>query len=158
MFLQWSFSYLIITVIALLIMLFSGYRYMDALRENLEYTNGIQLDMTRVWLDQKVELLRNITAKESFSDSIASLQKATDYDQMPRYDYYQLTKEVTSDVLDYGISDTYFLYFPGIDAMVSNAYYGQSQWFYDISLSAYGISYEDWMDILQQDYGSTQVF
>lgn len=158
MFLQWSFSYLIITVIALLLMLFSGYRYMDVLRENLEYTNGIQLDMTRVWLDQKLELLRNITAKESFSDSIAELQKATDYDQPPRYDYYQLTKEVTSDVLDYGISDTYFLYFPAIDAMVSNAYYGQSQWFYDISLSAYGISYDDWMNILQQDYGSTQVF
>ena len=65
MFLQWCLSYLLISVIALTLLLASGYRYLDVLRDNLEYTNGIQLDMTRVWLDQKVKLLRNITAKES---------------------------------------------------------------------------------------------
>lgn len=158
MFLQWSFSYMIITLIALLLMLLSGYRYMDVLRSNLEHTNGIQLDMTRVWLDQKLELLRNITAKESFSSAISAMRKTTDYDETPRYNYYQLTKEVTSDVLDYGIGNVYFLYFPAIDAMVSNAYYGQSQWFYDITLKPYGISYDTWMEILGQEYGSTQVF
>ncbi|MCO7110451.1 hypothetical protein NIA69_16810 [Gemmiger formicilis] len=63
MFLQWCLSYLLISVIALTLLLASGYRYLDVLRDNLEYTNGIQLDMTRVWLDQKVKLLRNITAK-----------------------------------------------------------------------------------------------
>ena len=54
MFLQWCLSYLLISVIALTLLLASGYRYLDVLRDNLEYTNGIQLDMTRVWLDQKV--------------------------------------------------------------------------------------------------------
>lgn len=58
MFLQWCLSYLLISVIALTLLLASGYRYLDVLRDNLEYTNGIQLDMTRVWLDQKVKLLR----------------------------------------------------------------------------------------------------
>ena len=55
MFLQWCLSYLLISVIALTLLLASGYRYLDVLRDNLEYTNGIQLDMTRVWLDQKVK-------------------------------------------------------------------------------------------------------
>lgn len=58
MFLQWCLSYLLISVIALTLLLASGYRFLDVLRDNLEYTNGIQLDMTRVWLDQKVKLLR----------------------------------------------------------------------------------------------------
>lgn len=40
MFLQWCLSYLLISVIALTLLLASGYRYLDVLRDNLEYTNG----------------------------------------------------------------------------------------------------------------------
>ena len=76
MFWQWCLSYLLISVIALTLLLASGYRYLDVLRDNLEYTNGIQLDMTRVWLDQKVKLLRNITAKESSTAAIEAVRQA----------------------------------------------------------------------------------
>ena len=82
MFLQWCLSYLLISVIALTLLLASGYRYLDVLRDNLEYTNGIQLDMTRVWLDQKVKLLRNITAKESSTAAIEAVRQADDYDDI----------------------------------------------------------------------------
>lgn len=157
-FLQWVGSYLIISSIALLLILFSGFRYTSILRDNLIYTNGIQLDLTRAWLDQKLGLLRNITSKESFDQDILRIQQATTFEQLPRYDYYQLTKNVSSDVLNYGITDTYFLYFPAVDAMVSNTYYGQSEWFYQLSLEDYNLPYEDWMEILQQNYFSTQVF
>lgn len=85
MFLQWCLSYLLISVIALTLLLASGYRYLDVLRDNLEYTNGIQLDMTRVWLDQKVKLLRNITAKESSTAAIEAVRQTDDYDDIPRY-------------------------------------------------------------------------
>lgn len=158
MFLRWSLSYLIISVIALLLILFSGFRYTAVLRENLEYTNGIQLDMTCVWLDQKLGLLRNITAKESLDSSITKIRNATDYDTTPKFSYYLLTKEVATDLISFGIEDPYFLYFPATDAMVSNAYYGQSQRYYELRLEPFGISYEEWMGILAQDYATTQVF
>ena len=95
MFWQWCLSYLLISVIALTLLLASGYRYLDVLRDNLEYTNGIQLDMTRVWLDQKVKLLRNITAKESSTAAIEAVRQADDYDDIPRYDYYMLTRKIS---------------------------------------------------------------
>ena len=158
MFLRWSLSYLIISVIALLLILFSGFRYTAVLRENLEYTNGIQLDMTCVWLDQKLGLLRNITAKESLDSSITKIRNATDYDTTPKFSYYLLTKEVATDLISFGIEDPYFLYFPATDAMVSNAYYGQSQRYNELRLEPFGISYEEWMGILAQDYATTQVF
>ena len=158
MFLRWSLSYLIISVIALLLILFSGFRYTAVLRENLEYTNGIQLDMTCVWLDQKLGLLRNITDKESLDYSITKIRNATDYDTTPKFSYYLLTKEVATDLISFGIEDPYFLYFPATDAMVSNAYYGQSQRYYELRLEPFGISYEEWMGILAQDYATTQVF
>ena len=158
MFLRWSLSYLIISVIALLLILFSGFRNTAVLRENLEYTNGIQLDMTCVWLDQKLGLLRNITAKESLDSSITKIRNATDYDTTPKFSYYLLTKEVATDLISFGIEDPYFLYFPATDAMVSNAYYGQSQRYYELRLEPFGISYEEWMGILAQDYATTQVF
>ena len=158
MFLRWSLSYLIISVIALLLILFSGFRYTAVLRENLEYTNGIQLDMTCVWLDQKLGLLRNITAKESLDSSITKIRNATDYDTTPKFSYYLLTKEVATDLISFGIEDPYFLYFPATDAMVSNAYYGQSHRYYELRLEPFGISYEEWMGILAQDYATTQVF
>ena len=158
MFLQWCLSYLLISVIALTLLLASGYRYLDVLRDNLEYTNGIQLDMTRVWLDQKVKLLRNITAKESSTAAIDAVRQADDYDDIPRYDYYMLTRKISTDVINYGIGDAYFLYFPSTDAIVSNTKYGQSRRFYDLVLEAYGISYEDWMEILKQDLVTTRVF
>lgn len=158
MFLQWCLSYLLISVIALTLLLASGYRYLDVLRDNLEYTNGIQLDMTRVWLDQKVKLLRNITAKESSTAAIDAVRQADDYDDIPRYDYYMLTRKISADVINYGIGDAYFLYFPSTDAIVSNTKYGQSRRFYDLVLEAYGISYEDWMEILKQDLVTTRVF
>ena len=158
MFLRWSLSYLIRSVIALLLILFSGFRYTAVLRENLEYTNGIQLDMTCVWLDQKLGLLRNITAKESLDSSITKIRNATDYDTTPKFSYYLLTKEVATDLISFGIEDPYFLYFPATDAMVSNAYYGQSQRYYELRLEPFGISYEEWMGILAQDYATTQVF
>lgn len=158
MFLRWSLSYLVISLIALLLMVASGYRYMDVLRDNLEYTNGIQLDMTRVWLDQKVRLLRNITSVESASVAINEVQAAKSYDDIPRYDYYLLTREISADVINYGIGDAYFLYFPQSDAVVSNTKYGQSRRFYDLCLDTYGISYEEWMSILSQEFVTTRVF
>ena len=158
LFLQWCLSYLLISVIALTLILASGYRYLDVLRDNLEYTNGIQLDMTRVWLDQKVKLLRNITAKESSTAAIEAVRQADDYDDIPRYDYYLLTRKISADVINYGIGDAYFLYFPATDAVVSNTKYGQSRRFYDLVLDTYGISYEDWMGYLTQDLVSTRVF
>lgn len=158
MFLQWCLSYLLISVIALTLLLASGYRYLDVLRDNLEYTNGIQLDMTRVWLDQKVKLLRNITAKESSTAAIEAVRQTDDYDDIPRYDYYMLTRKISTDVINYGIGDAYFLYFPSTDAIVSNTKYGQSRRFYDLVLEAYDISYEDWMEILKQNLVTTRVF
>lgn len=158
MFLRWSLSYLVISLIALLLMVASGYRYMDVLRDNLEYTNGIQLDMTRVWLDQKVRLLRNITSVESVSVAINEVQAAKSYDDIPRYDYYLLTRKISADVINYGIGDAYFLYFPQSDAVVSNTKYGQSRSFYDLCLDTYGISYEEWMSILSQEFVTTRVF
>lgn len=158
MFLQWCLSYLLISVIALMLILASGYRYIDVLRGNLEYTNGIQLDMTRVWLDQKVKVLRNITAKESSNAAIEAVRQASDYDDIARYDYYLLTRKISTDVINYSIGDAYFLYFPSIDAMVSNTKYGQSLRFYDLVLDTYGISYSDWMEMLTQNLVATRVF
>ncbi|WP_455499934.1 helix-turn-helix domain-containing protein [Gemmiger sp.] len=158
MFLQWCLSYLLISVIALMLILASGYRYIDVLRDNLEYTNGIQLDMTRVWLDQKVRVLRNITAKESSSAAIDAVRQADDYDDIARYDYYLLTRKVSADVINYSIGDAYFLYFPSTDAIVSNTKYGQSRRFYDLVLDTYGIEYDDWMEMLSQNLVTTRVF
>lgn len=158
LFIQWSASYFIISAVALLLILLSGFRYTDVLRDNLEYTNSIELDMTRAWLDQKLKLLRNITAKESMSSDISAMQRETEYDAVVRYDLYTLTKEVATDVINYQVDDQYFLYFSAIDTIVSTSHYGDSDVFYSLDLASYGIPYETWMEILQGDYASTQVF
>ena len=80
------------------------------------------------------------------------MQAAKSYDDIPRYDYYLLTRKISADVINYGIGDAYFLYFPQSDAVVSNTKYGQSRSFYDLCLDTYGISYEEWMSILSQEF------
>ena len=48
MFTKWSLSYVVIATMAILIISFCSIQYSQALRAELEYTNAVQLEMTRL--------------------------------------------------------------------------------------------------------------
>ena len=62
MFTKWSLSYVVIATMAILIISFCSIQDSQALRAELEYTNAVQLEMTRLQMDRYVRSLRSFSS------------------------------------------------------------------------------------------------
>lgn len=158
MFTRWSFSYVILSTVGILVIFFCTMKYNEALRADLEYTNSVQLELVQVQMDRNVRNLRSFASKANLNKMVDSLRELDSYEEVSRYDLYVLMKELAGEMLwESGSQDT-FLYFPAMDLLLSGSYYNNSRDYYDIAFASYGFSYEDWYEVICQDYRAAQIF
>lgn len=157
MFVRWSRSYLIIAVVAILMLGVFGARYTGAIRQELENTNHTQLQLTRILMDQNLNILRKISAKENFNDIVKTVKQASSYDALPRYDLYRLTRAVEQDMINYGLTQEYFIYFPVVDLALDANFYGRSTDYIARKELDAELPPEEWEKLLKGEYRSTQI-
>ena len=158
MFTKWSLSYVIISTLAIAVISFCAMKYSEALREDLEYTNAVQLEMTQLQMDRNVRNLRIFCNKANFNKTVKRLRKKTSYEDESRYELYELVRELANEMILEGNANDCYLYFPNMDLLVSGNYYNDSREFYDIAFDGYGFSYDDWFEVISKDYKTSQIF
>lgn len=158
MFTKWCLSYMIISIVALLVIFFCSTKYSKALQEDLEYTNAVQLELVQLQMDRSVRNLRAFSSKANQNKTVNSLRQLDSYENVSRYELYELVRDLASEMLyDGGLHDCY-LYFPNSDLLISGNYYNDSREFYDIAFESYGFSYEDWFEVISKKYRTAQIF
>ena len=158
MFTKWCLSYVVISIVALIVIFFCSTRYSQALHEDLEYTNAVQLELVQLQMDRSVRNLRAFSSRANQNKTVNSLRQLDSYEDESRYELYELGRDLANEMLyDGGLHDCY-LYFPNSDLLVSGNYYNDSREFYDIAFESYGFSYEDWFEVISQGYRTAQIF
>lgn len=158
MFTKWCLSYVVISIVALIVIFFCTTRYSQALHEDLEYTNAVQLELVQLQMDRSVRNLRAFSSRANQNKTVNSLRQLDSYEDVSRYELYELVRDLANEMLyDGGLHDCY-LYFPNSDLLVSGNYYNDSREFYDIAFESYGFSYEDWFAVISQGYRTAQIF
>ena len=158
MFTKWCLSYLVISLVALTVIIFCSARYSQVLADELEYINAVQLETAQLQIDQKVRNLRFFSNRASFNRMVDELRHLDSWENVSRYDLYKLVKDMQEESLsNEGMEDCY-LYFPLSDLMISGNYYNNSREYFDIVFQEYGISYEDWYEIIHNNYPAPQIF
>nr|WP_314458693.1 helix-turn-helix domain-containing protein [uncultured Clostridium sp.] len=157
---KWSLSYVLISVIAIGIFAFCFKKYSTALRGEMEYTNSILIESMRMQLDKAVGELQVFSSRATLNAKVRKLRQRTSFDDIPRYDLYELVRELGNDILPAGDlrENPMFLYFPQMDFMISGSYYNNSYDFFQIVLSGYGFDYGDWYNMISQSYRNPQIF
>ena len=157
-FTRWSLSYIVISLVAIIAFSFSAFSYSRALRKDLDYINAVQLEMTQLRLDQRVKSLRAFGSRTNLNPLVTKLRQAQDYDKVPRYELYELVRDLATAMLLDKENESCYLYFPNIDLMMSGSYYNQSREFCEIAFDSYDFVYEDFYQIISQEYKNTQIF
>lgn len=158
MFTKWCLSYVVISIVALIVIFFCSTRYSQALHEDLEYTNAVQLEIVQLQMDRSVRNLRAFSSRANQNKTVNSLRQLDSYEDVSRYELYELVRDLANEMLyDGGLHDCY-LYFPNSDLLISGNYYNDSREFYDIAFESYGFSYEDWYEVISQGYRTAQIF
>lgn len=157
---KWSLSYVLISVIAIAIFAFCMKKYSNALRMEMEYSNSILIESMQMQLDKAVGELRVFSSKATLNSKVKKLRQRTSFEDISRYDLYELVKDLGKDIMPAGGTrgNPMFLYFPQMDFMICGSYYNTSYDFYQISLNGYGFDYGDWYEIISQSYRIPQIF
>ena len=156
-FIRWSRSYFLIFAAAMAVMGIVTVRYTRLLSRNLDNNNELRLQLTRGQIDELVQDFRNVTAKENRNDTVKLLKKESDYAAVDRYYLYELTRDIAEDIRAVGLTGDYLLYFPSMDLVVGNVYYGQSESYYETHLTGESYSYETWHELMMGEYRTTGI-
>ena len=156
--LGWSASYLLISVIALAMLVFSSRKYSEALRNEMEYSNSILAESMQMQIDEAIGELRIFGSKATLNAMVNKLRQRTSYEDISRYELYELVQELGNNMVTGADLQRSFLYFPEMDFLVSGRYYNTSRDYYQIAMTGYGFSYSDWYDIISRTYKNPQVF
>lgn len=158
--LKWGLSYVLISVIAIATFAFSIRKYSNALRTEVEYSNSILIESMQMQLDKAVGELRIFGSKATLNMKVKKLRQRTSFDDISRYELYELVKDLGKDIMPAGDTkeNSLFLYFPQMDFMVSGSYYNTSYDFFQIVLSGYGFDYAQWNKIISESYRLPQIF
>ena len=155
---KWMLSYVLVSVTAIFIFFVCSKHYNNVLREDLEYTNAVQLELVQYQIDRKVNSLRAFANRTNMNRTVQNLRKADSYREISSYELYELVQQLEKEQLLDLDMDNCYLYFPNIDFLVSGHYYNDSRSFYDIAFDSYGFSYEEWYDVIHENYRTAQIF
>lgn len=158
MFTKWGLSYAVISTVAIIIISFCAMKYSEALRAELEYTNAVQLEMTQLQMDRNVRNLRTFCNKANFNKTVSSLRQKDSYEEIGRYELYELVRELAKGLILEGGTNDCYLYFPSMDLLISDNYYNDSREFYDVAFEGYGFNFDDWYDVISKNYKTAQIF
>ena len=155
---KWMLSYVLVSVTAIFVIFVCSKHYNNVLREDLEYTNAVQLELVQYQIDRKVNSLRAFANRTNMNRTVQNLRKADSYREISSYELYELVQQLEKEQLLDLDMDNCYLYFPNIDFLVSGHYYNDSRSFYDIAFDSYGFSYEEWYDVIHENYRTAQIF
>ncbi len=155
---KWLLSYAVLSIVAVLVISYCAARYSQALHSEMEYSNAVQLELVQSRMDRSVQVLKSFASKANLNRTVNTLRQTDSYESVPRYELYELVRDMAEEILVEEGNYTCFLYFPKLDCLVSGSYYNTSREFYDISFGRYGFSYEDWYEVIRQDYRTAQIF
>lgn len=157
---KWSLSYVLISVIAIVIFAFCIRKYSRALRGEIEYSNSILIESMQMQLDKAVGELRVFSSKAALNSRVKKLRQRTSFNNISRYELYELVKDLGNDTILTGDTreNPMFLYFPEMDFMISGSYYNTGYDFFQIVLNGYGFDYSTWNNIISQSYRTPQIF
>lgn len=155
--LRWSASYVLISVLAIIMFLFCIQKYTKALQSEVEYSNSILVESMQMQIDEAIGELRIFSSKATLNRTVIKLRQRTSYDDVSRYELYELVQELGNNMVS-SDSQRSFLYFPQMDFLLSGRYYNTSRDFFEIAMKDYGFPYAQWYDIISQTYKEQQIF
>lgn len=157
MFSKWSLSYVLISLLAIIVIAICSVRFTKEMEEELEYANAVQLEMTQLQMDNSIYGLRNFCSLAGLNKTVIGLQQEFDYEKVARYQLYELVKQLKSEKLMGDWADNCFLYFPALDLLVSEQSYDTSKEYFDVYLNAYGFSYELMYEVINKESPATRI-
>ena len=160
MLVRWSLSYIVISVIAVLIISYSSVLYTDEITTELDRINRLQLKNTKSILDGRLEALSRFCEMMNVQNgSVSTLLKTLDISAVTRYRIYEASNSIRiAEVYD-DDSSTCLIYYPELDLVVSGSYYADKRYYYDVMLSSDGYSYESFENVLSSAGGKeTRIF
>lgn len=158
MFTKWGLSYVLISVVAIAVIVCCSGLYSRALREDLEHTNAVQMEIMQLQMDRAVRNLRTFTNRANMNSTVRKLRQTDSYETISPYTLYGLVRDLGNEMVFDNDNQECYLYFPASDFLISGRYYSNSKNFYDVMLQSMGFSYEDLYDWLNQEYRTTQIF
>lgn len=158
MFTRWSMSYVVISIVAIGVILYCSMRYSQALREDVEYTNAVQMELTQLQMDRTVRNLRTFTNRANLNATVKRLRQGSSYETVSSYDRYKLVRDLANEMVFDTDTHECYLYFPASDFLISGRYYNDSKAFYEIAFEPKGFSYEDWYEVISREYRTPQIF
>lgn len=151
-----SLPYFIMAFAAILTLIVSSGHMVHSMRENLEYTGNIQLDITRIRIDSLLSQLRQFTAEAGNSSSVLEAALESGDMEGPRWELYQLTRSINS--MEGQTGNHIYLYFPGSNLAASDTYYGDAESFYGHEIAETGVPFESFHDAISGVYQTTRIF
>ena len=151
-----SLPYIIMALAAMMTLLVSTGHMVRNLRENLEYTGNIQLDITRIRIDNLLSQLRQFTAEAGNDSFVLKTAGENAAVRGPRWDLYQLTGSVNR--MEGQTGSPIYLYFPGSGLLVSDRYYGDAGNFYEHEVADTGIPQDIFQEAASGTYQTTRIF
>jgi two-component system response regulator YesN len=153
---KWSLPYFIMAFAAVLTLIISAGHMVRSMRENLEYTGNIQLDITRIRIDSLLSSLRQFSAEAGSDVNVLAAAGENGRMEGTRWELYQLTRSIND--MEGQSSNHIYLYFPGSRLMASDTYYGDSESFYQHEIAETDIPFETFQTAVSGTYQTTRVF
>lgn len=141
---KWGISYIILTAIAIAIISYPSKRYSRELESELDYINNMHLMNTQKALDENYMRLVRFCERMNIEDeSIGKLLKESDFDSVSRYLLYESVRTIRNASMHEPESFEFMIYYPVLDMVISDDYYADSRYYYQVMLSSLGFSYDD---------------
>ncbi len=152
LFLTFFISYLAILVITIALGSISYWSSAKVISEEMESYNMAMLQQAQQVLDERLRSIEQLALEVSINPRIQKfLYKNSDSDDM---DLYELSK-VQEDISNYSkvnnLVDTMFVYFNGLDTVISDSAKYKPELFYEKVVPYSGWKYEQWLEILNSN-------
>lgn len=155
---KWLLSYIAILILPLIIFTASMMRFLTVYEDEIKYSNTLILEQERMKMDQALHEANSFISEVSFEPMIQRLLAIKDKSEVSAYDLYQATNTLHRLMLTTKEQFEFLIYFPRPDIAITNYSYNNSDTFYDIYISQYGLPRDLWNDIISSKYSSTVFF
>ncbi|MBW7453057.1 helix-turn-helix domain-containing protein [Paenibacillus sepulcri] len=155
MILTWMFSYLAILTVPILISIFVYYESQETLKSEIHRANNVLLKEVREVIDNQVQNAERLTTELTWNVRIrgfmySNLYKTPEGLDSDLYDLHQTAKEISIYQSLYPSIRDYYVYWKENDLVFQPGVYRTSQLAYETIHGNEKISYEIWLNLLQE--------
>ncbi|NLM11287.1 MAG: helix-turn-helix transcriptional regulator [Clostridiaceae bacterium] len=155
---KWLLSYIAILILPLIIFTASMMKFLTVYEDEIKYSNSLILEQARMKMDQALHEANTFISEISIEPMIQRLLAIKDKSEVSAYDLYQATTTLNRLMLTTKEQFEFLIYFPRPDIAITNYSYNNSEDFYHIYISQYGLPQNLWDNIINNKYSSTVFF